>query len=212
MSHQRAKDELNGDRMSRAVLVLLAGYGLITFGWRPFLQWHRTGDFGVRVSGHSSATAKVASTLMVSGSIIGLRGVAAVSCGRRSHYTLSPVLRTIGLVALGAAVALTTRAQLDLGTSWRIGVDESERTQLVTEGSFAAVRNPIFSGMALAVVGAGVVVPSPATLLATAALLTGVEIQVRAVEEPYLLETHGDAYRAYARRTGRFVPGIGLLH
>ena len=39
----------------------------------------------------------------------------------------------------------------------------------------------------------------------------GLELQVRSVEEPYLLRTHGDAYRAYASRVGRFVPGIGRL-
>ena len=46
-----------------------------------------------------------------------------------------------------------------------------------------------------------------------AALLTavGIEIQVRAVEEPYLLEGHGERYRRYASRVGRFVPGIGRL-
>jgi len=34
---------------------------------------------------------------------------------------------------------------------------------------------------------------------------------VRAVEEPYLLDTHGDAYRGYATRVGRFLPGVGRL-
>ena len=44
-----------------------------------------------------------------------------------------------------------------------------------------------------------------------AVLLVALEIQVRAVEEPYLLRTHGEAYRRYAAGTGRFVPGIGRL-
>jgi protein-S-isoprenylcysteine O-methyltransferase Ste14 len=30
-------------------------------------------------------------------------------------------------------------------------------------------------------------------------------------EEAYLARVYGDAYRAYARRVGRFLPGIGLL-
>jgi protein-S-isoprenylcysteine O-methyltransferase Ste14 len=36
-------------------------------------------------------------------------------------------------------------------------------------------------------------------------------LQVRAVEEPYLLSVHGDAYATYAARVGRFVPGVGRL-
>jgi protein-S-isoprenylcysteine O-methyltransferase Ste14 len=48
-------------------------------------------------------------------------------------------------------------------------------------------------------------------LAGLAALWLALEIQVRLVEEPYLLRTHGDAYREYAARVGRFVPGLGRL-
>jgi protein-S-isoprenylcysteine O-methyltransferase Ste14 len=54
-------------------------------------------------------------------------------------------------------------------------------------------------------------VPNVFALLAVLALVVGVEIQVRLVEEPYLVKQHGDAYLSWARRTGRFVPGLGLL-
>ena len=40
-------------------------------------------------------------------------------------------------------------------------------------------------------------------------LVAGVELQVRFVEEPYLARTHGDTYRDYCRRVGRFIPGVG---
>ena len=42
-----------------------------------------------------------------------------------------------------------------------------------------------------------------------AALVLAVEIQVKAVEEPYLERTHGDAYRRYRAHSWRFVPGVG---
>jgi NAD(P)-dependent dehydrogenase (short-subunit alcohol dehydrogenase family) len=42
-------------------------------------------------------------------------------------------------------------------------------------------------------------------------LAAAIEMQVRGMEEPYLLQTHGESYRAYARRVGRFVPDIGCL-
>jgi protein-S-isoprenylcysteine O-methyltransferase Ste14 len=38
-----------------------------------------------------------------------------------------------------------------------------------------------------------------------------VELQVRVVEEPYLLAMHGSAYVSYAVRAGRFVPRIGRM-
>jgi protein-S-isoprenylcysteine O-methyltransferase Ste14 len=43
-----------------------------------------------------------------------------------------------------------------------------------------------------------------------ALLVLTIELQVRVVEEPYLLTVHGDAYRDYLAGVGRFVPGVGL--
>ncbi|MGC4763322.1 hypothetical protein ACLQ20_10755 [Micromonospora sp. DT46] len=43
----------------------------------------------------------------------------------------------------------------------------------------------------------------------TAVLVASVQVQVRAVEEPYLIRTHGATYLMYAARTGRFWPGLG---
>ena len=41
--------------------------------------------------------------------------------------------------------------------------------------------------------------------------VVALELQTRLVEEPYLRRVHGAAYEEYARRVGRFVPGVGRL-
>lgn len=105
----------------------------------------------------------------------------------------------------------TLRAQLEMGRSWRIGVDAAETTDLVTKGLFEWSRNPIFTGMVAVACGTVLAVPGPATAAGAALLLAGVEAQVRLVEEPYLLRTHGERYRDFATRTGRFLPGLGRL-
>jgi protein-S-isoprenylcysteine O-methyltransferase Ste14 len=92
-----------------------------------------------------------------------------------------------------------------------VGVDPSERTVLRSDGPFRWVRNPIFSWMILAASGLALLVPNAASLVGLAALVVGIELQVRLVEEPYLLRTHGAAYAGYAARTGRFLPGVGRL-
>jgi protein-S-isoprenylcysteine O-methyltransferase Ste14 len=98
-----------------------------------------------------------------------------------------------------------------MGDSWRIGVEPEERTELVTSGPFAIVRNPIFAATIPAVIGFSLMVPSTVAILALAIVAIALELQVRVVEEPYLLHTHGETYRAYASRVGRFAPGLGLL-
>jgi len=119
-----------------------------------------------------------------------------------------PAVAGIGLVLAAVGIGLTFWAQLAMGASWRLGVDPGERTALVTSGPFAVVRNPIFSTMALTALGLTLMGPTVAGVVALAAVVVALELQVRAVEEPYLRRVHGPAFATYAARTGRFVPRI----
>jgi protein-S-isoprenylcysteine O-methyltransferase Ste14 len=105
----------------------------------------------------------------------------------------------------------TLHAQWAMGTSWRIGVDDRERTGLVERGPFRWVRNPIFTWMTVALLGLVVMIPNAWSIAAMVLMIVAIELQVRLVEEPYLVRTHGDVYLRYAARTGRFVPFVGTL-
>lgn len=98
-----------------------------------------------------------------------------------------------------------------MGNSWRIGVEDEERTELVTGGAFSLARNPIFTTMIVTAAGLAAMVPNAIALFGLVVTVVAVQMQVRAVEEPYLLRTHGDAYAAYAAEVGRFLPGVGRL-
>ena len=58
-----------------------------------------------------------------------------------------PVFRAAGVVLFTIGLVATLWAQMAMGISWRIGVDPSEATPLVTAGPFRLVRNPIFTAM-----------------------------------------------------------------
>ncbi|MDT0551231.1 methyltransferase family protein, partial [Streptomyces lonegramiae] len=74
---------------------------------------------------------------------------------------------------------------------------------------FGTVRNPIFTAMLVFAAGITLMTPNPVALSAFVVLLAAIELQVRVVEEPYLLSAHGQAYRDYRSVVGRFLPGIG---
>jgi protein-S-isoprenylcysteine O-methyltransferase Ste14 len=198
-------------------VIALVGYSVflvLAFGLRAVLHSRRTGTTGfVGLSGPAFSTewwAGVLFGLAVVGSGLGpiaqLAGVVEPWVG--SATTIGYAIG-LGLALLG--IAGTLWAQLAMGDSWRIGVDQDARTELVSRGPFRLVRNPIYTWMTFA--SAGLVLLAPNVLAASsfAALLIALEIQVRAVEAPYLLRTHGETYRRYAAATGRFVPGIGRL-
>ena len=65
--------------------------------------------------------------------------------------------------------------------------------------------------MFAAILGVALLVPNAPALLGVVALFIGLELQVRLVEEPYLIATHAEAYLGWARRAGRFLPGLGRL-
>jgi protein-S-isoprenylcysteine O-methyltransferase Ste14 len=113
-------------------------------------------------------------------------------------------------VALGmAGIAVIALAQAQMGASWRIGIDAAP-TALVTSGLFALSRNPIYTGLLALAASIAALTPASPTIVGLAASVILVSIQAR-LEERHLLAHHGQAYREYAARVGRFVPWVGRL-
>ena len=195
--------------MPRLALALYALYLALAFGWRTWLQLRRTGSSGFVGISRAGVLERLGGALLIVSLVFGVLSPLA-ELSALSELLISPRLAP-GAALYGLGLALTLAAQLQMGVSWRIGVDPSEKTGLVTAGPFALARNPIFSGMIAVALGLLLLVPNVFALLAVVALVVGVEIQVRLVEEPYLVKQHGDAYLSWARRTGRFVPGLGRL-
>ena len=200
--------------MATLALVLYGVYLVLAFGLRTLLQVRRTGSTGFHGLGGRPGSAEwlagVGFTLAL------LMGAAAPVLALLDVVEPIDALdgsvgHVVGaLLAIGGIVA-TFLAQVAMGTSWRIGVDPQERTELVTSGPFALVRNPIFAAMVPTALGLTLLVPSWVALVGLAGLVVALEVQVRVVEEPYLRRVHGETYAAYAARVGRFVPGVGRL-
>ena len=191
-----------------AFLLFLAA----AFGLRTLIHYRRTGTTGFAgVSGRVGSAEWLGGVLFVVALLAGGAAPLAQHFGWLGPWPAldGPGWQAAGVLVFSLGFAATLWAQFAMGKSWRIGVDEAARTALVASGPFAWVRNPIFTAMLAATLGLLLLVPNWISALALLALLLGLELQVRCVEEPYLLRTHGETYRRYAARTGRFVPGLG---
>ncbi len=196
-----------------ALLIFLVGLA-VAFGLRTWLQLRRTGASGFHgISGEPGSLRWWAGILFVTAPALGLAALvlAVVDVAGRPSGSVADVAGVVGLVLALVGFAGVLAAQTGMGSSWRIGVKETERTELVTGGLFALVRNPIFTAMVVAQLGLTLMVPTCLSVAALVCLVAAVEMQVRFIEEPYLLTTHGGSYARYAAVTGRFVPGIGRL-
>lgn len=200
--------------MAAAALALFAVWVAITMGVRVAVQLRRTGSTGLHgLPPGAGALEWVAGGLFIAGlAMVALALILAAAGALDPVAALDGAVGHVaGIVLAVAGICLVFGAQLAMGDSWRVGVDPEERTALVTDGPFRLVRNPIYSAMLPTVLGLVLMVPSALAIAGLFVLFAGLEMQVRLVEEPHLLRTHGDEYAAYAARVGRFVPGMGLL-
>ena len=193
---------------------MLVALGVLTFVVRVAIQLRRTGATGLIGLREGAGVADWSSGLL----FIGGMGMGALSPVLVLTDDLDPIdaidldaLHVVGIVLAAVGGLAVFAAQLGMGESWRIGVGEEQRTDLVTGGWFSLCRNPIYTSMLVGWTGFALMVPTWLGIAAVAVIAIGLEIQVRYVEEPYLTRAHGERYRDYASRVGRFLPGVGRL-
>jgi protein-S-isoprenylcysteine O-methyltransferase Ste14 len=117
----------------------------------------------------------------------------------------STACRWLGLAGMTGGLAVCFVAVTHMGTSWRIGIDRETPGSLVSGGVYQRVRHPIYSGMLLVVSGVALVTGDLISIAVAGAAWVGIPLQAR-LEEEFLLSRHGDDYRKYKERTGRFLP------
>jgi protein-S-isoprenylcysteine O-methyltransferase Ste14 len=194
-------------------VVLFSVFGLLGFGWRSWLQYRRTGSTGLRGIKTGGLLEYLAGVGFVVALIVAVSAAILQEIGVVEPVRMLSVVwvQTCGIVIATAGIAATVYSQLEMGDSWRIGVDQRETTTLVHTGVFGRIRNPIYTAMFTFGIGIILVTPNLVACAGFVLLVASIQLQVRRVEEPYLLRTHGDAYRAYAAQVGRFIPGVGLI-
>ena len=118
-------------------------------------------------------------------------------------YLENSYLLYIGWGLLLLSLVLVWIAQSQMANSWRIGIDENNKTELVTNGLFAYSRNPIFLGVMIANVGLLFIIPNAFTLLILALSAVSINTQIR-LEEAFLKSSHGKEYQDYLNQVRRW--------
>ena len=113
------------------------------------------------------------------------------------------------VVAIGAAIGLPCVWEL----AWRgLGTPApfDPPRKLVISGPYRFVRNPMYFGMGLVLIGEAIVFPNITLLMLglTAALFLFVTAFEIVYEEPTLRRTFGTDYEAYCRAVRRWIPRL----
>jgi protein-S-isoprenylcysteine O-methyltransferase Ste14 len=112
-------------------------------------------------------------------------------------------------IAVGAAsVWFCLAAARTLGKQWALVARVVEGHELVMEGPYGIVRNPIYLAMFGMLIATGLAVSSwQGLILGTIVFLAGNEIRVR-TEEKLLRGAFGAKFEEYARRVPAFLPRL----
>ena len=113
-------------------------------------------------------------------------------------------LKYIGWGLLGLSLILVWVAQSQMANSWRIGIDEKNKTELITNGLFSISRNPIFLGVMIANFGLFLIIPNAFTLLIVSLSTVSINTQIR-LEEAFLKSSHGEKYQDYLNQIMRWL-------
>lgn len=118
---------------------------------------------------------------------------------------LSLSLRVVGagIGVLGTAVFVLS--VVTMGDSWRAGVSNEGKTELVTNGIYQISRNPAFLGFDLVYIGILMMFFNGVLLAASVFAILLFHLQIVNVEEEYLLEAFGEEYLRYRKKVCRYI-------
>lgn len=127
---------------------------------------------------------------------------------RFADYTFQPLPAWLGAAMFLAALWLFYRVHRELGRNWSDSLEVREQHALVTDGLYRYVRHPMYTAFFMWAVAQALLLPNwiagPAGLVGFGTLFL---FRVGR-EEQMMLDSFGDEYRAYMKRTARLIPGV----
>lgn len=114
------------------------------------------------------------------------------------------------MVELGGYVLLVAAAL------WRIWclvfIGGAKNNELVMDGPYSVVRNPLYVGTFLGAIGFGLAMALPYLAAALAILFALLYPGTVAAEEARLMQIYGERFRAYCARVPRWIPAWSQYH
>ena len=120
-------------------------------------------------------------------------------------FLRSPAISVLGFSLFTLSILMGWFASAQLKESWRVGVHDNQKTQLIQNGIYQYVRNPYFDSYFIMFVSLFLVRPSLVMIVLVAITISIFHLIVLK-EERHLLRSHGTQYEEYNGMTGRYIP------
>ncbi|GEM_PF-186736 len=183
-----------------AVFILLAFYGCY------FLKMISQRRKGIKTDqigkGKIGFTKVIEITMKIVTYIVPFIEVISIAMNKTAFA--APV-RGIGACIAVIGVGVFIISVLTMQDSWRAGVSNTDRTELVTKGIYQISRNPAFLGFDLVYIGMICMFFNWPLLFVSIWAMVMFHLQIRNVEEVFLLEAFGEAYLNYKNKVCRYI-------
>ena len=114
-------------------------------------------------------------------------------------------IRALGCILGILGVGVFVVSVLTMRDSWRAGVPNDEKTELVTSGIYAYSRNPAFLGFDLIYLSILFMFFNWGLFIITVSAIVMLHLQIVHVEEAFLIKTFGEEYWDYRKKVCRYI-------
>ena len=186
-----------------ALLVLALFYGIyLTKQWRQKRRGIKTMQIGSRTDAQTRTVERLMSIATV-----GIVPAQLMSIGFGwSHLPAGARFTGFCVALLGDIIFLVS--VLCMKDSWRAGIPDQDRTELVTDGIYAFSRNPAFLGFDLQYIGVMLMFCNLLTGMFTVFAIVMLHLQILQ-EERHLAAAFGVDYLDYRRHVLRYLGRLG---
>ena len=191
-------------------IILFVLYFGIVLGFRAFLLYRTTGINPLKGFGKKSKkgfTEKLIQFGLLLMLIIGIN-----YCFLPSNYSyLLPfrfleieTLNTAGFIIALIGLLVAFIAQIQMRDSWRIGIHDLNKSELITTGLFKYSRNPIYVALLLFFFGFLLLIPNLASLFLFILMVYALHEKIKD-EESYLKAVFKNEYAEYTKNVSRWI-------
>ncbi|MGA8110149.1 MAG: isoprenylcysteine carboxylmethyltransferase family protein [Acidobacteriaceae bacterium] len=122
------------------------------------------------------------------------------------HFLYAPLACFwIGAAITVAGLLFSVWARVHIGQNWSSAVTIKQNHELVTDGPYALVRHPIYTGLLTAFLGSAVALGQYRGVLAFVLIFFPLWYKLR-LEEKWMRARFGETYAAYSRRVAALIP------
>ena len=137
--------------------------------------------------------------------LLAVVGMVAFDQVPEQSMILAPPFSYAGWLLIGGGLCVALYVDLTFKRRGTTILPFREASTLVVEGPFRYSRNPIYAGMAAALVGLGITLGKPLPLLVVPVFIWLIQRHFIRQEEAELEATFGDDYRSYRKRVRRWL-------